>query len=256
MKTSLHRRAADTDFESSTDARPSISSSIGAPGPSHLGTWESTNRKAGHAAGSRASFFDKLRAGSVQLASVKWHRFPGIASGLGRPGREGHHGRERYNPPKHEIEGHMNPGAVRRKLPTHVLLLIMLVGGIACAQSPTPSARAWDQPAAKLTVQIADLLGPGPVHLSIRNLSSIPTDEFPPSATRWSRTCRRTASKPPARTQPTPSASRSARIFVNDCGLLRSLKGLRLTSPWSELQVEWPVKRHKRPPSPCARRIF
>ena len=80
MKTSLHRRAADTDFASSTDARPSISSSIGAPGPSHLGTWESTNRKAGHAAGSRASFFDTLRAGSVQLASVKWHRFPGIAS--------------------------------------------------------------------------------------------------------------------------------------------------------------------------------
>jgi len=73
----------------------------------------------------------------------------------------------------------MNPGAVRRKLPTHVLLLIMLVGGIACAQSPTPSARAWDQPAATLTVQIADLLGPGPVHLTIRNLSSIPTDEIP-----------------------------------------------------------------------------
>ncbi len=41
----------------------------------------------------------------------------------------------------------------------------------------TPSQ--WEQPAAALADQIADLLGPGQAHLTIRNLSSIPADEIP-----------------------------------------------------------------------------
>jgi hypothetical protein len=51
--------------------------------------------------------------------------------------------------------------------------------GIACAQNPAPAAGPWDQPAAALAAQIADLLGPGPAHLIIRNLSTISTDQIP-----------------------------------------------------------------------------
>ncbi|MGO8759505.1 MAG: hypothetical protein ACLQG3_15400 [Terracidiphilus sp.] len=49
-----------------------------------------------------------------------------------------------------------------------------LAGVATCgAQSP------WEQPAADLAEQIAGILGPGPAHLTIRNLSSIPSDEIP-----------------------------------------------------------------------------
>ncbi len=54
-----------------------------------------------------------------------------------------------------------------------------LAGLAACgAQSPQVSSR-WAQPSADLSGQIADILGPGQVQLSIRNLSSIQTSEIP-----------------------------------------------------------------------------
>lgn len=41
------------------------------------------------------------------------------------------------------------------------------------------AASEWKEPASSLAAQIASLLGPGPVVLSIRNLSSIPADQIP-----------------------------------------------------------------------------
>jgi len=54
-----------------------------------------------------------------------------------------------------------------------------LAGLAACgAQSPQTPSR-WAQPAADLSGQIADILGPGQAQLTIRNLSSIQTIELP-----------------------------------------------------------------------------
>ena len=49
--------------------------------------------------------------------------------------------------------------------------------GLVALAAPAPSP--WDQPAAALAEQIAEFLGPGQAHLTIRNLSTIPTDDVP-----------------------------------------------------------------------------
>ncbi len=47
------------------------------------------------------------------------------------------------------------------------------------AANAAPPASQWDQPAAALAGQIAEILGPGQARLTIRNLSSISADEIP-----------------------------------------------------------------------------
>ncbi|HUX27744.1 MAG TPA: hypothetical protein VMV39_03115 [Terracidiphilus sp.] len=47
------------------------------------------------------------------------------------------------------------------------------------AAGAAPVAGPWDQPAATLAAQIAGILGPGQAQLTIRNLSTISTDEVP-----------------------------------------------------------------------------
>ncbi|MGD0731528.1 MAG: hypothetical protein ABR956_09695 [Terracidiphilus sp.] len=49
------------------------------------------------------------------------------------------------------------------------------MAGLAANAAPSP----WDQPAAALAGQIADILGPGQARLTIRNLSTVPTSEIP-----------------------------------------------------------------------------
>jgi hypothetical protein len=58
-----------------------------------------------------------------------------------------------------------------------IWLVAMMVGLAGTAASAAPSP--WEQPAAALASQIAAVLGPGQVHLTIRNLSSIPAEEIP-----------------------------------------------------------------------------
>lgn len=55
------------------------------------------------------------------------------------------------------------------------LAIIGSVGMAAGGQAPGP----WRQPAAALAGKIADFLGPGQAHFTLRNLSSIPADELP-----------------------------------------------------------------------------
>jgi hypothetical protein len=43
----------------------------------------------------------------------------------------------------------------------------------------SPGSTPWDEPAAALADQIAVILGPGQAHLTLRNLSTISTDELP-----------------------------------------------------------------------------
>jgi hypothetical protein len=52
---------------------------------------------------------------------------------------------------------------------------ILGLAAVAAHAAPSP----WDQPASELAEQIAAILGPGQAHLTIRNLSTIPTDEIP-----------------------------------------------------------------------------
>ena len=58
-----------------------------------------------------------------------------------------------------------------------IWLMAAMVGlaGIAVHAAPSP----WEQPAAALAGQITAILGPGQAHLTIRNLSTISTDEIP-----------------------------------------------------------------------------
>jgi hypothetical protein len=58
-----------------------------------------------------------------------------------------------------------------------VIVAICLVGLDGMAAPPAPSK--WEQPAAALADQIAGILGPGQARLTIRNLSTIPTEEIP-----------------------------------------------------------------------------
>jgi hypothetical protein len=54
---------------------------------------------------------------------------------------------------------------------------LMGLMGLMASAAAAPSQ--WEQPAAALAEQIAGILGPGQAHLTIRNLSTIPTDEIP-----------------------------------------------------------------------------
>jgi hypothetical protein len=61
-----------------------------------------------------------------------------------------------------------------------------LVAGMACwaalqssCAAQNPAQTPWQQPAAALASQIADILGPGEARLTIENLSSISTNEIP-----------------------------------------------------------------------------
>jgi hypothetical protein len=56
-----------------------------------------------------------------------------------------------------------------------VAMVVLLVPAASSAPVPGP----WDQPAAGLAARIADILGPGPARLTIRNLSSIPNSAIP-----------------------------------------------------------------------------
>jgi len=62
-----------------------------------------------------------------------------------------------------------------------VCLIAMVIGSLtglmAQAQNAAPSP--WQQPAATLAEQVANLLGPGQAHLTIHNLSTIPIDQIP-----------------------------------------------------------------------------
>ncbi len=51
------------------------------------------------------------------------------------------------------------------------------VMGLMASAAAAPSQ--WEQPAAALTEQIAEILGPGQAHLTLCNLSTIPADELP-----------------------------------------------------------------------------
>lgn len=61
----------------------------------------------------------------------------------------------------------------------------LLAAGLVCALmmavllEAAPSASQWDGPAAELAGQIADILGPGQVRFTMRNVSSISSDDVP-----------------------------------------------------------------------------
>jgi hypothetical protein len=53
------------------------------------------------------------------------------------------------------------------------------IGAQSVSAAPASGSSPWQQPAAALAQQIADILGPGEARLTIENLSSIPTGEIP-----------------------------------------------------------------------------
>jgi hypothetical protein len=59
------------------------------------------------------------------------------------------------------------------------LLALGLAALSASAAQGSAGSTPWDKPAAALADQIAAILGPGQAHLTLRNLSTIPTDELP-----------------------------------------------------------------------------
>jgi hypothetical protein len=62
-----------------------------------------------------------------------------------------------------------------------VCLIAMVIGGLTSlsAQTQDTAPSPWQQPAAALAEQVAALLGPGQAHLTIRNNSSIATEQIP-----------------------------------------------------------------------------
>ena len=64
-------------------------------------------------------------------------------------------------------------GGGAKKLLRWLALCVVGMAGVAACAAPSP----WRQPATTLAQRIADLLGPGPAHLIIRNISSIPDDQ-------------------------------------------------------------------------------
>lgn len=59
-------------------------------------------------------------------------------------------------------------------------LVAMVASGLmGLVVSAASAPGQWEQPAAALAEQIAGILGPGQAHLTIRNLSTIPTDQIP-----------------------------------------------------------------------------
>jgi hypothetical protein len=63
--------------------------------------------------------------------------------------------------------------------PLRCAVVAMLIGlpGVAIAAGASPSQ--WNQPAEQLAEQVAAILGPGEARLTIRNLSTISSDEIP-----------------------------------------------------------------------------
>jgi hypothetical protein len=55
----------------------------------------------------------------------------------------------------------------------------ILIGLIRVVAAAMPVSGPWDQPAASLAEQIAEILGPGQARLTIRNLSTLPTEQIP-----------------------------------------------------------------------------
>jgi hypothetical protein len=60
-----------------------------------------------------------------------------------------------------------------------ILLIVATVALAASAAGAAPAPVPWDQPAAALVGQIADILGPGQARLTVRNLSTIPDGAIP-----------------------------------------------------------------------------
>jgi hypothetical protein len=83
-------------------------------------------------------------------------------------------GGKRYNPRKRKMR--------RKQYPMKHVWLVVLVASclIGYAELSAPAAPSkWGQPAAALADQIAGILGPGQARLTIRNLSTISTEEIP-----------------------------------------------------------------------------
>jgi hypothetical protein len=80
-------------------------------------------------------------------------------------------GVKRYNPRKRSAQRKLNP----MKLVWLVTMVASGLMGLAAHAAPNP----WEQPAASLAEEIAGILGPGQAQLTIRNLSTIPSDEIP-----------------------------------------------------------------------------
>jgi len=57
------------------------------------------------------------------------------------------------------------------------MVVVVLTGLTSLAQNPAP--KPWDQPAASLAEEIAGILGPGQARLTIRNISTVSTDQIP-----------------------------------------------------------------------------
>src|SRR5579862_1819547 len=69
---------------------------------------------------------------------------------------------------------------MRRKTLVMRLIWLLIISGLMAAQiSAAQVPGRWDQPAAALADQIAGILGPSQAHITIRNLSTISTDEIP-----------------------------------------------------------------------------
>ena len=80
---------------------------------------------------------------------------------------------KQYNPRKRQMKGMLHSMRMVRLVAMIASALLGFSASVAHAASP------WDQPAAALASQAAEILGPGQVQLTIRNLSTIPTGEIP-----------------------------------------------------------------------------
>jgi hypothetical protein len=69
-------------------------------------------------------------------------------------------------------------GCIQMKL---AWLIPVVFGGLTglMAQTENAGPSPWEQPAAALAEQVAGILGPGQARLTIRNLSTVPSDEIP-----------------------------------------------------------------------------
>lgn len=59
-----------------------------------------------------------------------------------------------------------------------IAMVIGILAGLSAQAQDTPPS-PWQQPATALAEQVANLLGPGQAHLTIHNLSTIPTEQIP-----------------------------------------------------------------------------
>jgi hypothetical protein len=59
------------------------------------------------------------------------------------------------------------------------LIWLIAVAAMGLMASAAPAPGPWEQPASELADQIAGILGPGQAHLTIRNLSTVSSDEIP-----------------------------------------------------------------------------